>query len=739
MPEFEDAHREPVTLVPDRMGTYRDIAVDSYPVAADASKLLEYGRVVWRHFPLIVVGAVLGLIAAIGVRKAVAPRFEARAMLEVRTPNERFLNREHLDPDSANREAGIEFHLGTELALLESEELKRRVLRHAGADPGKNARWAQGLKVEPAQLASAAPEAVEALNKGMSASVRTQTRLIEVRFRSTDAALASDVVNTTAEEFIAADGESSRDRMAQTGRLLSHELARLKRNLDDSGRALESYARRSNLLIANQTDNIHDRQLSQTQSELGSARAERILKQSQFEQAAKADAASLADVINDVTLKDYRTNVANLRRELADLSTTLAPGHYRIKKIQAQIASVEREAAAYRKNILDRISNDYKAAMRREELLAGTYDQESQRMSDEAAKSVQYDLLRSELNSNRQLYESMLQRVKEAEVVAAMRAANVRVVDPAIPPNAPAPPTTPQSGAIGTLAGALMAVGMAFWREYGTGTFKHSREAASFLRVPELGAIPPAQNGGGLLRRAGLPAPRDSRNLPLTLAEIESYRGVMASLACAGWNGVMGCCLVVTSPGTGEGKTRTTASLGMALARGGRRTLLIDGDLRRPALHTVFELPNDVGLRDLLEGRGDQPETLVQSTGVPNLCVLPSGDPLTEPAHLLDSQRMRDLINRLKRGFDTILIDTPPMLPLADARMLGRLAQGAILVLRAGRTSREAAQAARTRLASDGIDIAGVVLNDSQAWDGSYGYSYPSTANAYPNTVSPGS
>jgi capsular exopolysaccharide synthesis family protein len=727
LPDFEDHVRE--LALPERLPAQRDIVTEYYSVGPEPSKLLEYVRVLRRNWLPVAVAALAGLGLGALIRSITSPRYEAQTVLEVRSPNERFLNRENFDPQSGNRDAGIEFYLQTELHLLESDELFRRALRRAAADPAKAQRWAERLGVTVERMERGSEPAVEALRESFSARVVTQTRLVEATFGSPDAAFAAEALQTIATEFIAADAESARDTMAQTGRLLAQELGRLKQKLDESGKALETYARRSNLLITGMAagpTNAQDGRFAQTQTELVNARANRIQKQAQYEQARKADADSLPDVVNDATLKDYRTTMAGLRRELADLKATLAPGHYRVKKLEAQIASVEVENRAYRQNILDRIENDYRAASRREELLTGTYAEESNQLAEQSSKSVQYGLLKSEFDTNRQLYESMLHRVKEAEVISAMGATNIRVVDPAAAPVSPVPPTLSQSALLGALAGVFGSVGFIFFREYGGSTFRNPREAAAYLQVPELGSVPRARAVG-----AGVSALNGGTRaaIPLSLHDVESYRGVMASLACAGWNGILGCCLIVTSPGSGEGKTRTTASLGASLARGGRRTLVIDADLRQPALHEVFGLDNSRGLRDLLEwdrfdGRAatfvEYPESLIQSTEIPNLYLLASGSPAIECAHLLDSIRMRDLLKRLKRNFDTILIDTPPMLPLADARMIGRFAQGAILVVRAGHTAREAAQAARVRLANDRIEVVGVVLNDASERDQAY-------------------
>jgi capsular exopolysaccharide synthesis family protein len=303
----------------------------------------------------------------------------------------------------------------------------------------------------------------------------------------------------------------------------------------------------------------------------------------------------------------------------------------------------------------------------------------------------------------------------------------MRVVDPAWPPPAPSTPTLPQSVALGMLGGLTIGMGFVFWREYLGTAFRNSEEAARFLQVPELGAIPPQPIAVRMpaLRQIEAASPSDAvvQLPPLSVEDLESYRVVMASLACAGWNSIVGCCIVVTSPGKGDGKTRTTASLGIALAKAGRKTLLIGGDLRQPELHNLFGIGNDRGLRDLLEeGSSPNPEGSIQPTGVANLDVMPSGPPVVDSMHLLDSQRLPELLRILKKRYDMILIDSPPVLQLADARMLARLSQGTILVVRAGHTSREAAQAARVRLANDGIEVAGVVLNDSPIRDNYYRY-----------------
>jgi len=337
-----------------------------------------------------------------------------------------------------------------------------------------------------------------------------------------------------------------------------------------------------------------------------------------------------------------------------------------------------------------------------------------------------------ELDANRQFYEVISRRVDEARVASAVRQSNIRLVGPAQPAAHPHKPNVPLNLAIGMFGGLALAIGYVMLREQTSSVLRAPGEAGAYLTLPEFGAIPKAPNqkfamlsflGAGIrtspVERASLEQPSSGLS--------ESFRGTLASILSASHNGDGPRILVVTSSRPMEGKTTVVSNLGIALAEIGSKVLLIDGDLRRPRLHKVFDQVNSWGLSDMLREKNaieELPlEALVKRTTIPHLHLLPSGTCADNIFGLLCSGRMARLLPRFRQEFDYVLVDAPPCLEFADARIIARYAEMLILVVRADYTDKKTAQAAVQRLLLDGIPEMGVIFN---YWDPSnsdlYGY-----------------
>lgn len=348
--------------------------------------------------------------------------------------------------------------------------------------------------------------------------------------------------------------------------------------------------------------------------------------------------------------------------------------------------------------------------------------------------SPSYRTLNRELDASRQFYQSISQRIDEAQVASAMDQSNIRLVSPALPAARPYKPNLALNLTIGVVAGLLLGIGYIMLREQTSTVWNMPGQASASLAIPELGVIPMAGTRGfdGIRLKQG-PRAMPIERISLDQASSglsECFRAATASILSAGHNGDAPRVLVVTSARSGEGKTTVASNLAIALTEIGVKVLLIDGDLRHPRLHQIFHQPNTWGLSDLLREKNaveDVPlETLVKRTSVPRLYLLPGGTSADNVFALLLSGRMARLVPRFRQAFDYVLIDAPPCLEFADARILGRIAQKVILVVRAGYTGRQTAQAAVQRLSLDRIPIMGVIFN---GWD-------PSQSDAYGYTRS---
>ena len=469
--------------------------------------------------------------------------------------------------------------------------------------------------------------------------------------------------------------------------------------------------------------------MRQLQDTLSKAQEARVAEEARYERTRNSPAESLPEVLDDDTLRNYRVKLTDLRRHLAELSATLQPAHYKVKECQAQIRELEAALERGRAQILQRIRNQYLSAQKREKLLSHDYSRQAELVTRQSQRAVRYNMLKRDVDTNRQLYEAMLQKVKEAGIASEIRASNVQVIDPAIRPATPVRPNLPLYGAVGLLTGGFFGIGCAVYRKQRF-VIEAPGDASLRLNLPELGAIPQADIDGvsplrlsevfafrhnGSQKATGNGAAADSETLELASWRrkqspvAESFRAALASVR---FSERTGRAVAITSAGPAEGKTVVATNLSIVLAETNRRVLLVDGDLRRPRLHRIFRLPNTMGFADLLRDGAGAPSSgeMVCRTEVPGLHVLPSGPDSAGAVNLLQSEHAAEVLRRLSQEFDAVVIDTPP-LSVADPRILGQLADGVVLVIRADKTVPDAAFAALRQLSEDGANVIGTILN----------------------------
>jgi polysaccharide biosynthesis transport protein len=702
--------------------------------------LLGYFQILSRHRGALLVTAFTGALAGLLIVLPQTPLYQARVSLEIQGINENFLNMKDFSPTSGGSFSYPDFDIQTQVRILESHSLAARVLDTLGIekqselarDSGRLSTWKGALGLSSAQPVSRA-RAVEAAAAHLRVRSSNNNRIVEVFYDAPDPQLAADFANTLANEFIEQNLEARWKATERTGEWLTRQLADLKTRLEKSEDELQAYAQATHLLFTGdqEKENVSEEKLRQLQVELTRAQSDRVAKQSKLELANSAPAESLPEVLDDLSLRDSQVKLTDLRRQRAELNTALTPAHYKVQRIEAQIAELEADLKRNRTNILSRIHNEFEASQRREKLLAADYSAQSALVSKQAGKAVHYNILKREVDTNRRLYEGTLQRVKEAGVASAMRASGIHVVDPATPPSRPYRPDVPRSSVMGLLAGFFVGAAFFLMREKANRTLQQPGDAPACLRLPELGLIPAA----GLERRMGnlvtkqLDEPLEVvnwRHTPSMMAD--SFRGTLISILFSKPPGDRPRVLVLTSANPSEGKTTVVTNLAIALTEISRRVLLIDADMRRPRIHELFDLKNDFGLSDLLKARTplhrDPVDVMVQRTEVPGLYALPSGSVEAGASDLLHSPRLAELLIKMRGVFDAILIDTPPMLHLPDARVLGKLSDAVVLVVRAGETTRDVAMAACQRFHEDGTPLLGTILNGWNPALNNYGYDY---------------
>lgn len=712
--------------------------------------MVEYYRLLMRHRMLIGVFAVIGASLAFLFCLTTRPVFRARTSLDIQNINADFMNMRAIAPtDVPGGAPSAEIFIQTQIKLLQSETLINRTKKRLETEAEQLKSVNGGLLSQIRQTlhlpGSQPPSAQETLNytaKSLNVKAMGLTHLVEVTCDSWDARFAADFCNGLTSEFQLQDREVRWNEAQKTSEWLSRQLADVRSQLSVSEKRLEHASQVDGLLFSQQQNgSVGEQKLRELQTELMKAQADRVARQAQFEMSKSASADSLPSVLDDSQLRDFQTRLVELRRQLADLMPPLTDAHPKVQHVKAQIRELEATLGVKKLNVIQRMQNEYQAARHREDLLASAYLNQERRVAVDMGKETQVNMLRRDVDSGQQLYQTLSQRVKEAGLASAMQASTIRTVDAATMPEFPVLPKKVPAILVGILLGTIAGITFAFFRDRTETVLRTPGEAPRFLNVRELGVIPSARVGlsQAYIRKLNQAPPEStgltvmsngSRGQQLRSDQVvdlatwkahaslvaEAYRSATYSILLEGREVDRGKAYVITSPSAGEGKTSVTCNLGIALAQANRRVLLIDGDLRRPRLHKSMDIPNDFGVRDVLRGDVDVEKVpfdrFCRSSQVPNLSILPSGSGIEEPSGLLHSPRLSVLLARLTDVFDVVLIDSPPVLHLADARILAGTSDGVILVLRSRSTDRETAMNARDLFQHDQVRIVGTILND---------------------------
>ncbi len=730
--------------------TPTSVHIDVPGAKRDYAGLLEYWQMVQRHKGAMVLavfaGGLLGFLVTLS-----SPRvYQAQTTLEIQGLNEEFMNMKNVTPDSDAANGYVDTDIQTQVRLLQSNTLIGSVQKKLGEGkrpeslqpPDRLGMWRQALKLNPPDQDSLWQQAVSTAAGSVRARSAGTNRIVEVSCDSTNPQLAADFCNTLTKEFIDQSLEARWKTTEYTGQWLTRQLEDLKIKLEKQEEEMQAYARATGLVITAEKNDAQESQLTALETELSSARADRISKQSKFEMASSSPATALPDVLDDPSLKDSQKTLTDLQAKLAQLAVTFTPNHAEVRKVQAQITSIQASLEASRTNILTRVHKDFEAAQRREALLESTYRQQVHLVAGKAEEIAHYNLLNRDVDASRLLYETLLQRLKEASIASAMRANNIRVVDLAEVPGGAYKPNVRQAVTVGLLFGVILGIAFSVLRERADRTIQDPGDVSFYLRIPELGVVPIGSLADPQIKKTAPAIGPGSRSGILSVASqerielisfrqktsllAESFRTTLTSILFSHRNGIRPQVLVLTSASPKEGKTTTVSNLAIATAEIHKRVLVIDADMRRPRLHTVFGVENKQGLSNLLTEKAPlvaaQLSAACPETQVPGLYILPSGSSRTHASTLLHSQRLAELVQLAREQFDMVVIDTPPMVNIADARLLARLGDALILVVRSGSTTRDAALLAKTRFAEDGTPILGTILNFWNPQTPGYGY-----------------
>jgi polysaccharide biosynthesis transport protein len=685
------------------------------------------------------------------------PVYRAQVLLEIQKENPDIPTIQELyELDSVS-----DAYLRSQYTILGSESLARRVINQLGLDKLREfnaAKWWSWRRKksapEPQVFATGQARAdrevyqrvLERFEDRLGINPINRSRLVAIQFDSQDAGLAARVANSLAENYVEQNLEARWTATQKAADWLSHQLSGVKAKLEKSEEELQNYARRNDLVFLESdkepSRNVENEQVQQLQEELTKAEAERYAKEALYRQVEAGEYESLPGVSENKVIQDLTEHLAELKREYARLTTTFNADYPRVKEIQSQIDEIAASIHEQQKSAAERITNDYEAAVRRENLVREALREEQKQMNQVAARAVQYNILKREVDTNKQLYEGLLQRLKEASVSASLRASNIRIVDSAEPPTKPVKPTIPLNLGLAAILGLGLGMCAAFLQERLDDTLKGTEDVERLLGLTTVGLIPAVtqvngnhlgvsrlleqtkslghrENGNG--RKPDAAWHRIDANGTQNAALVEAFRSLRTSILLSTADRPPSS-LLISSTQPGEGKTTIASNLAIALAQLGQRVLLVDADLRSPSLHRLFGTRESAGLVSYLAGHQDW-HSVVRPSGSRGLDLMFCGPVPPNPSELLSSRSMGELLRSAREQYEFIILDSAPMLALADSRILATLVSGVLLVVKNATIPCEQVKQTLSGIRSVGGNVIGVALNRVDLHtDGYYGY-----------------
>jgi polysaccharide biosynthesis transport protein len=724
-----------------------------HPAEEEEQSPFQIGRLL-RKYWLLVMGLVI-LGAAVGVASVVlsSPMYQARIMVELQNPNGGLMRN-----DGGGNAETSELDIQTQVNILRSLSFRRR---------GANRMQDENVPLAPTRhdlfsrlrqrIHPTAEDPIAAFRTGLGVAVESfnaqpviRTRLIELTCESTSPDVAAQFLTAMAQEFMD-DSQDSRLKTAQkTSEWVAGQIEDTKTKVADAEERLRDFVQASgNVFVGQDAATLDDTKLAQLKGDLARIQAQRIKLQTRMELTVKYPPEQLGEVLDDSVLRGYQQQIETLKRERAALMTTFTEKHEKVRKVDAQLAQLQRAYDTEVVSVIKRIKHDYEASLQEERLFARDYAGQSQRVGSEAGKAATYNALKREVETQRQMYQTLLMQQNQASLSGSVPILPIRVVEAAAVPEAAYKPRPVLNISFGVVFGLALTGGIIFLRERLDRSIRVPGASRRLFNAPELGVIPNLGSNGVAVPKRNLIGSRKMNgnheggsalelyqgNSPQYVTE--SFRSTLASILRNQAGGMPQKIILVTSPGPSEGKTTVVQNLGIVLAETGRRVLLVDADFRRPHLHRKFGLPSEWGLIDLLcedvPLNEYPPERLETPTGIPGLCILPNRVTQDNVARALYSPRLRAVLEMLSKRYDMILVDAPPILSVADARIIAPLADSVILVLRCGVTDRESAMEAYHRLQEDSVSLLGTVLTDydlSTDRRRQYYYNYGDTSRA---------
>lgn len=609
----------------------------------------------------------------------------------------------------------------------------------------------------------------------LAVSPGERTRLIDVRFSNRNPKLAADILNALFDSYIDLMVRKRYSASEQASEFLNSQIAELRNQIEQKEKELNAYGSEKNILPLTAAEAPTISRISEVNSALTAATLDRVNKLNYYNQLKSAPLGEIPNAPAGSLIQRLREQYVTLSRQYATRLATVRPEYPEMQRLKSELDTATTDLQNETQNLIRTAYNDYQAALNKEQSLQGLLNSQRTEAYRANSYSVVYNSLRIELDNKKSLLEALSKRQSETDVSARLKgleALNVWIVDKADYPLSPTYPDKKMNILIGLLFGLVGGLGSALGLEYLNHTIKTQKDVMSAIGVPTLGSVPAFETemsakgpktefarivsliqGKGksdeMIPRAGIrerigaavggrsarpdPAKSQAPGGKIELISVrepqsiqsESYRSLRTTLLVSSPPGKIKT-ILFTSPLAQEGKSSTISNLGVTLAEAGKRVVIVDSDLRKPRQARIFGVPSaGPGLSQYLSSHMD-PSEIVKLTGIENLQLITSGPPPVNPIELITSEKMDSLVAYLKRSFDFVLFDAPPLLAVSDALAMGPMADAIILIARAGQTPVPAMKQAKQKLDAHKLKCLGVIINsvDLLEQDGYYARQY---------------
>ncbi|CAI10010.1 Exopolysaccharide biosynthesis protein [Aromatoleum aromaticum EbN1] len=691
-----------------------------------------WDTIVKRKWTVITFFAIV-MVSVLTATFLMTPIYRASLTLQIERQEAKVLDYQGVTPNEMQGDTKDFYE--TQYELLRSRSLAQRVIDqlNLGDHPVFAAANPSLLASLKALLAGGEEEPVEGdaeqirklkLTKAFLANLTIEpvrnSRLVKIHFDSSDPVLASRIVNAISEAFINVNLERRMDASSFAKVFLEERLQQLKVKLGETERELVAFAREEQIVRGGEQEASVDTQVMQEfTTALAKAQQERIRAEALYQQLESGSVEGMPQVLENKVIQEFKGHKAKLETEYQENLKIYKPAYPKMVQLQSQIDEMQAKIAEELAHVRSGIRSAYQAARAQEAMLQTKMDESKRTVLGVQDRSIQYNILKREVDTNRQLYDGLLQRYKEVGVAGGVGVNNVSVVDKAEVPLQPFKPKTLLNALIAALLGLFGGIGLALLFEHLDDTIKDGESMERLLGLPVLGMVPLVKRAGDAARELVLEQLDDPRS-----GFSEAYRSLQTAMQFSTQEGIPKV-LMVTSASIGEGKSTTALALAINLSQMGLKVLLVDADLRKASVHRKLGLPNRAGLTNYLAG-DSRPVDVTQPTPYDKLFVITSGPLPPNPAELLGSAKMVALLDVAKDRFDCVIVDGPPVLGLADAPLLGSITDATVVIVEAGGTRKDFLAGALKRLRSTRTRVIGGVLTKIAARSGAQGYYYNS-------------